>query len=143
MKLLLTSMLLGLAAPVLAAEPSQQAPFVWFGSGEVLYPSADFSPAVISMAPMLAGNHNAWKCQHFTVLGAALWSWDCIPVASHPQMQAWAPLPPELVQAVSVQTPLAAAQRSGWNRHGGLVLVLLALLLPVLVARWRAGRGLR
>lgn len=129
---------LALVADTRASDAPPQGPFVWFGSGEVLYPVGEFSPAMHSMAPILGDSRSAWKCQHVTLLGAALWSWDCQPVASHPQMLAWAPLPPELTELVARETPLSSARRSIWNRHGGVGLLALILLLPIGVARWRA-----
>jgi hypothetical protein len=132
--LLLSSMLWA------AAEPAK---FVWFGNGEVLYPAGEFSAAAQSMAPMLVGSLAAWKCDHLTLLGAALWSWNCVPVASHPEMVAWAPLPAEIVDLVGQDSPLNTANRTLWNRYGGGFLLLCVLGVPILLARRNADAGPR
>ena len=107
------------------AEARKKRGFIPFliNTGEVIHRVADL-PAELASDPNLEGWQLGYKCSHFGILFADIWSWDEELVAF--KDDTYADLPEDLKAELEEQYSFGDAERNPWQRYG--IVMLLALV---------------
>lgn len=99
-------------------------------TGDEMFEVAD-EPALAA-----AGEHwkLGYKCKHFGVLWADVWTWDCHMAAVNVPDNSYADLPGELLDRLQSKYTLGDVHRGVWN-HYGIWIILAALVLMGITRR--------
>lgn len=115
-----------LALSLVAALPVQAKGLFVINTGDEMFEVGSFPADVIQTHPAAKDYKAGYKCSHFGILWADVWTWDCKLVAVTGE-NSYADLPDELVAKLvsDPQYAFGKAQRNFWN-HYGFWLVLMA-----------------
>jgi hypothetical protein len=121
------------ASLVLACAPAHaKRGLAIINTGDELFEVAEMPAEVVAAHPQSKGVKAGYKCSHFGIFWADVWTWDCKLVAVLGE-NSYADLPPEVAGqlAANSQFTFSNAKRGLWNHYavpallGGLVLLLL------------------
>ena len=117
-----------LALCLCAAVPAQAKGLFIINTGDEMFEVGSFPAEVVQTYPGTKAYKAGYKCSHFGILWADVWTWDCQLVAVTGD-NSYADLPDAVVSKMG-SDPLYAmgkAQRSVWNHYGVLLLVLAGI----------------
>jgi hypothetical protein len=112
---------LGIAALSLSAlaTPAHAAKVpLFFGYGDELFEVTEFPAEIIKQNPNASTLKVGYKCSHFSLLWADVWTWDCTMVGVAGE-KSYTDLPSEITTqlAGNPQYAMGKAQRSFWNHY--------------------------
>lgn len=131
--LLVVLFVAGASAPALAKKG-----VVVVNTGDELFAVAPFPADVVKQYPRTADIQVGYKCSHFGLFWADVWTWNCQLVAVTGE-NSYADLPPAIHDQLAADPRYAfgEAKRGYWNHYGFPTLVLGLLALFALVI-WSA-----
>lgn len=98
---------------------------VVFGTGDEIFVVGDFPKEFVEKYQPESGLKLGYKCQHFSLFWADVWSWDCQQVAVVND-NTYADLPADASSMINTpEYAMSKAQRGFWNHYGLLCLVLV------------------
>lgn len=121
----------------LSAVPAQAKGFVLFNTGEELFEVKPLPERIIKDYPEAEGLKLGYKCSHFGVFWADVWTWDCKMVGvENVNMDSYVELPEDITKELRTESQynFSKAQRTVWN-HYGVPLALAAFLGFVFIRR--------
>lgn len=108
--------------------------FVLINTGDELFEVTEFPSQLVSELPVLNTMRAGYKCHHFGIFWADVWTWDCklVAVASDSR---YSDLPDRVASQLSSNPDysFSKAKRGFWNHYG--VLTLLGALAGLLLLR--------
>ena len=117
-----------LALCLCAVVPVQAKGLFIINTGDEMFEVASFPADVIQTYPATKDYKAGYKCNHFGVIWADAWTWDCKLVAVTGE-NSFADLPDEVVTKLA-SDPLYAmgkAQRNFWNHYGFLLAIIAGI----------------
>ena len=99
-----------------------------FNTGDELFEIGDFPKESIQAFGDLKDLKAAYKCKHFGLFWADVWTWDCSLVAtSSAEANTYYDLPADLTAALqnNKDYQTSAMKRSFWNHYGIFIMILL------------------
>ncbi len=103
-----------------------------FNTGDELFQIGPFPESVLKEYPDIKnkGLIVASFCDHFGILWADVWTWNCHLVGSEASLDSYYDLPADVQAAVDAQYKVSDAKRGFWNHYAfWLALVLLGALI--------------
>lgn len=98
---------------------------VFFGTGDEMFVVADFPQEFVNKYQPEAGMKLGYKCQHFSLFWADVWTWDCNQVAVVGE-NSYANLPTEsLSMLTGKEYSMSEAKRGFWNHYAFPTALLL------------------
>ena len=99
--------------------------FMLINTGDELFEVAAFPEDVIQKIPRASQAKVGYKCDHFGIFWADVWTWNCKLVAVLDE-NSYADLPDEISSRLSTdpQFALGKAKRGFWNHYAFWVIVL-------------------
>lgn len=97
-------------------------------TGDEIFEIGAFPTALNSAYPELEQLKAGYKCNHFGLFWADVWTWDCTLVAiTSIDDNSYYELPPEILTILQNDPnyKMNKAQRSFWNNYGIVILILL------------------
>jgi hypothetical protein len=107
--------------------------FALFNTGDELFAVADFPADIVKDNPKAKDMQAGYKCSHFGLFYADVWTWDCKLVAMKGD-DSYSDLPADLASKLSSdpQYAFSKAQRGFWNHYAfWTALGTLALLIVI------------
>lgn len=123
-----------LALCLVAAAPAHaKRGIVFINTGSELFEVADFPPEVLKPGAGVPGMKAGYKCSHFGVFWADVWTWDCQLVAVTGD-NSYADLPADVAAQLKGDSRYALknAHRGFWNHYAFWTLVIGFVALVVL-----------
>jgi len=121
----LQRLFLVLALCLFAAAPAHaKRGLMLINTGDELFEVASFPEDVIKDIPKASGAKVGYKCNHFGVFWADVWTWDCKMVAMLDE-NSYADLPGDIATRLAgdEQFSLSHAKRGFWNHYAFWVLI--------------------
>jgi hypothetical protein len=103
--------------------------FAFINTGDELFEVAGFPQEIVKSFPQAATLKAGYKCSHFGIFWADIWTWDCKLVAVTGE-NSYADLPGEVSSrlATDPQYSFSQAKRGFWNHYAFWLLLALGLL---------------
>lgn len=110
--------LAALALCLFAALPSQAKGLFIINTGDEMFEVANFPADVIQTHPAAKDYKAGYKCSHFGVLWADVWTWDCKLVAVTGE-NSYSDLPDDVAAKLAgdPQYAMSKTQRNFWNKY--------------------------
>lgn len=90
---------------------------VFFGTGDEMFVVGDFPKEFVDKYQPEAGMKLGYKCQHFSLFWADVWTWDCKQVGVVSE-NSYATLPAESLSMLSgKEYSMSEAKRGFWNHY--------------------------
>lgn len=115
----LRSILASISLALLVCLPAQAKGIFMVNTGDELFTVAAFPERLISQFPALAQVQAGYKCEHFGLFWADVWTWDCKLVGVDAG-DSYYDLPEPVVSALATdpQYAMGKAKRGLWNHYG-------------------------
>ena len=108
---------------------------VLFNTGSELFVVADLPEGVKKDFPEAGKYKLGYKCKHFGIFWADVWTWNCEQVAVNGDLSGYADLPQQVKALTADRYSMSDAKRGFWNKYafwtvigvlvGGFVLLLV------------------
>lgn len=108
-----------------------------FNTGEEIFDIAPLPAETIEKMPELKGFNAGYKCSHFGLFWADVWTWDCSLVATNPSEEdTYYELPSDIQSSLADNPEYQKnkTQRNFWNQYG-IFIMILALIGFILMGR--------
>lgn len=117
---------------LLVALPAQAAKIpMFFSTGDELFTVADFPAEILKENPGAKDLKAGYKCSHFALFGADVWTWDCKLVGVSGE-KSYSDLPSDLASKLAGDPAygFSKAERGFWNKYAfwGLIGAFLLYL---------------
>ena len=108
-------------------------------TGDELFEVAEFPEEVIKIAPGARTAKIGYKCSHFGIFWADIWTWDCKMVAVTGE-NSYGDLPPNIASMLDTNPAytLSKAKRGFWN-HYAFPTLLFLIIAVALFAYFKKG----
>lgn len=115
-----------LSFSLLTVLPAQAKGLFIINTGDEMFEVGEFPAEVVQSYPSAKDFKAGYKCEHFGVLWADVWTWNCALVAVTGE-NSYADLPDEVLTRLSgdPQYAFGKVKRDLWNQYGIALLVLL------------------
>ena len=112
--ILLTAILLALSLTFPLS--AQAGKFAVINTGDHFYEIGDLDPELVKLHPDFAGWKMGYMCEHFGIMWADVWTWNCKFVSF--QNNTYAEFEDDLRKEYEAKYSMSDTQRNIWNEYG-------------------------